>query len=47
MKYRNVKTGMVIDIKSELKGKDWEPVVTEPVKEVPKKKSPKKKGKDA
>ena len=43
MKYRNVKTGAVIDINSELKGKNWEPVTTEPVKTVPKK-APSKKG---
>lgn len=36
MKYRNVKTGAVIDIASELKGKDWEPIKEKPVKDDPK-----------
>ncbi len=36
MKYRNVKTGAVIDVASTIKGEDWEPVKAEPVKDVPK-----------
>lgn len=36
MKYRNVKTGAVIEITSELKGEDWEPVTDKPVKDDPK-----------
>jgi hypothetical protein len=41
MKYRNIKTGQIIDIRSELKSDKWEPIEAEPVK-VPEKKSSKK-----
>jgi len=41
MKYRNTKTGQIIEIRSELKGEFWEPIEAEPVK-VPEKKSSKK-----
>ena len=45
MKYRNTKTGVVIDVNSEIQGADWEAVEkTEKVKEVPAKKTPAKKG---
>ena len=43
MKYRNIKTGAVIEIASELKGEDWETVKAESVKDTPK--SAPKKGK--
>lgn len=43
MKYRNIKTGAVIEIASELKGEDWEPVKAESVIDTPK--SAPKKGK--
>lgn len=46
MEYRNTKNGAVIDIKGELKDRDWEPVsAPEPVQEEPKKKktAPRKK----
>ena len=36
MKYRNIKTGAVIEIASELKGEDWKPVKAESVKDTPK-----------
>lgn len=39
MEYRNKKTGVVIDVKSELRG-DWEPVKVEKKSET--KKAPKK-----
>lgn len=42
MKYRNIKTGAVIDIDSVLKGANWEPVKAEAVEKVPEKKSAKK-----
>lgn len=44
MKYRNIKTGAVIEIASELKGEDWKPVKAESVKDTPKS-APIKKGK--
>lgn len=44
MKYRNIKTGAVIEIASELKGADWEPVKAESVKDT-QKSAPIKKGK--
>ena len=47
MKYRNIKTGAVIDINSELKGEDWEPVVAKSVKTVPKKSSGQKRKKQS
>lgn len=43
MKYRNIKTGAVIEIASELKGEDWEPAKAESAKDTPK--SAPKKGK--
>jgi hypothetical protein len=36
MRYRNVKTGAVIEIASELKGEDWEAIKPAPVKDAPK-----------
>ncbi len=45
MEYRNIKTGAIIDVNSEIQGTDWEPVKkAEKVKEVPAKKAPAKKG---
>lgn len=44
MRYRNVKTGAIIDTMSELQGKDWEKV-QKPVEDAPKKAPKKEKSK--
>lgn len=41
MKYRNIKTGVVIDVKSNISGKNWEPVKV-PSKKPVRKGAPKK-----
>lgn len=33
MKYRNIKTGQIIDVPSELRGSNWELIGGKPVKE--------------
>lgn len=43
MKYRNIKTGNVIEINSKLTGVDWEAVKDRPLKAPPAKKAVKKK----
>lgn len=43
MEYINVKTGIIISVKSEISGENFKPVIKEETKEEPKKKSAKKK----